>query len=160
MYIKELKIGDKVVVVKTREELLNEVTSPEKFLPVGWEGTIVRIGAAHTIDKLFNACDLKGSDGKIVHGYPVLGLMKVHPESERNVVKIVRDIIPFIDDSIEQAELHAAINYVIGMLGKAHTESLLYIIYQYGKTVGVRQERQKKKARLVNRQAMDLANSL
>lgn len=145
MYNKDFAIGDKVVVIKTREELLDEVTAPEKFLPVGWEGTIVRKGAAHTIDKLFNACDLKGSDGKIVHGYPVLGLMKVHPESERNVVKIIESTIPFIDDSAERAELHTAIQFVMEALGKNEIEFMLHLIYVYGKTAGVRQERQRKK---------------
>lgn len=145
MYNKDFAIGDKVVVIKTREELLDEVTAPEKFLPVGWEGTIIKKGISISGDKIFNAYDLQGIDGKIVEGYPSPGFIGVYPGSKRNVVKIIRDIIPFINDSIEQAELHTAIKYVMRAYGEAEVEFLLHTIYQYGKTAGVRQERQRKK---------------
>lgn len=97
MYIKDFAVGDKVVVIKTREELPEQVTAPEKLQP------------------------------------------------KRNVAKIIENIVPFIDDSIEQAELHTAIKYLMRAYGEAEVEFLLHTIYQYGKTAGVRQERQRKK---------------
>lgn len=140
------EIGERVLVIKDREEILGEKFSGDTNVPIGWEGTVIRRGLAHRNNKLFNAYDLQGDDGRIIKEYPASGIMRSLPGAKRNAVKIIERTVPFIDDSAERAELYTAIQFVMEALGKNEIEFMLHLIYVYGKTAGVRQERQRKKS--------------
>lgn len=81
-------------------------------------------------------------------------------EARREVVKMVNNLPAYIGTDEERAEAEIAMDHIMVMCQGSSVKTLLAAMYQYGKARGIRQERQKKKARLVNRQAMDLANSL
>ena len=81
-------------------------------------------------------------------------------EARREVVKMIDNTPIMIKTDAEREELTVAKDHIIKICKDTNLQIMLDAMYQYGKARGIREERQKKKARLINRQAMDLANSL
>jgi hypothetical protein len=84
--------------------------------------------------------------------YPSPCLLPVAPGSDRSISKIIGNMILGTDDTIEQTELESALNFILdhwdakgNPRSKESKKSLMHIAYQYGKTVGIREERQRKK---------------
>lgn len=70
----------------------------------------------------------------------------------REISKIVGNLIPSTNDETERKELKDALDIIIDKHSNnlrvseiSRVRNLMYISYFYGKTVGMRQERQKKK---------------
>jgi hypothetical protein len=146
---RKYEIGQVVEVSRSRNDIYNAMP-PTWEVPQGWRGRIIKEGV--TADGLYYAYDLQGEDGTILENYPSPCLLPVASGSDRSISKIIGNMILGTDDTIEQTELESALNFILdhwdakgNPRSKESKKSLMYIAYQYGKTVGIREERQRKK---------------
>lgn len=134
---KKIEVGKRVKVIKPRTDTMPQVWE----VPQGWEGIVTKIGI--TEDGFYYAYDLLGDDGLSVTNYPGLSLMELIPGTERDVVMIIRNLLIASESEVEMAELKTAMRYVSQM--ESSLFMMLYTIFHYGKTVGKKEERKKKK---------------
>jgi len=141
---RKYEIGQVVEVSMSRDDIYNAM--PLRWeVPQGWRGKIIKEGV--TADGLYYAYDLQGEDGTILENYPSPCLLPVASGSDRSISKIIGNMILGTDDDIERAELEIALNFILDRWGDMECKkSLMRIAYQYGKTVGIREERQRKKS--------------
>ena len=147
---REYKIGQVVEVSRSRDGH-NDTIPPTWEVPQGWRGTIIKRGV--TPDGLYYSYDLQGEDGTILENYPSSCILPVAPGSDRSVSKIIDNMRLGTDNYIEGIELVSAIHHIMDKWGRCHpnrgprvsSESLMTVAYLYGKTVGIRAERQRKK---------------
>jgi hypothetical protein len=135
---KKIEVGKRVKVIKPRTYSMPPVWE----IAEGWEGIVTKIGI--TEDGFYYAYDLLGDDGVSVINYPGLSLMELIPGTERDVVMIIRNLLMASESEVEMAELNTAMRYVSQI--DFSPFMMMYTLFHYGKTVGKKEERQRKKS--------------